>query len=44
MHFDPDLYSKYALRRFAILVDVICLVVIGTVAYGIYVFIEWVAA
>lgn len=44
MHFDPDHYSKYALRRFAILVDVICLVVIGTVAYGIYVLIEWVAA
>lgn len=41
MDFDPDHYSKYTLRRFAILVDVICLVFVGVVTYGICMFIEW---
>lgn len=41
MNFDPENYSKYTLRRFALLVDLICLVVIGAVTYGICMFIEW---
>ncbi|WP_277750012.1 hypothetical protein [Raoultella planticola] len=41
MDFDPDHYSKYTLRRFAILADVICLVFVGVVTYGICMFIEW---
>lgn len=44
MNFDPENYSKYTLRRFAILVDVICWVFVGVVTYGICMFIEWWAA
>lgn len=41
MKFDSENYSKYTLRRFALLVDVICWVVIGAVTYGICMIIEW---
>ena len=41
MNFDPENYSKYTLRRFAILVDVICWVFVGVVTSGICMFSEW---
>lgn len=41
MNFDSENYSKYTLRRFALLVDVICWVVIGAVTYAICMIIEW---
>lgn len=41
MNFDSESYSKYTLRRFALLIDVICWVVIGAVTYGICMIIEW---
>lgn len=41
MNFDSENYSKYTLRRFVLLVDVICWVVIGAVTYGICKIIEW---
>ena len=44
MNFDPENYSKYTLRRFAAILDVICLVLIAVVTVGICMFIEWVTA
>ncbi|HFD2653593.1 TPA: hypothetical protein ACRR76_003642 [Klebsiella quasipneumoniae] len=44
MNFEPENYSKYTLRRFAALFDVICLVLIAVVTVGICMFIEWWAA
>ncbi|HIE9049223.1 TPA: hypothetical protein ACXP4Z_003707 [Klebsiella variicola subsp. variicola] len=44
MNIDPDNYSKYPLRRFAALFDVICWVLIAVVTVGICMFIEWVTA
>ncbi|ENU1914915.1 hypothetical protein ACR70T_20240 [Klebsiella pneumoniae] len=41
MNIDPDNYSKYALRRFAALFDVICWVLFAVVTVGICIFIEW---
>ncbi|MCL7679662.1 hypothetical protein M8369_37570, partial [Klebsiella pneumoniae] len=41
MNIDPDNYSKYTLRRFAALFDVICWVLIPVVTVGICMFIEW---
>lgn len=41
MNFDPENYSKYTLRRFADILDVICLVLIAVVTVGICMFIEW---
>ena len=44
MNIDPENYSKYTLRRFAALFDVICWVLIAVVTVGICMFIEWVTA
>ncbi len=41
MNIDPENYSKYTLRRFAALFDVICWVLIAVVTVGICMFIEW---
>jgi hypothetical protein len=41
MNFEPENYSKYTLRRFAALFDVICWVLIAVVTVGICMFIEW---
>ncbi|MFW3738522.1 hypothetical protein [Klebsiella pneumoniae] len=41
MNIDPENYSKYTLRRFTALFDVICLVLIAVVTVGICMFIEW---
>lgn len=41
MNFDPENYSKYTLRWFAAIFDVICLVLITVVTVGICMFIEW---
>ena len=44
MNFDPENYSKYTLRRFAAILDVICRALIAVVTVGICMFIEWWAA
>ncbi|WP_448957534.1 hypothetical protein [Klebsiella michiganensis] len=41
MNFDPENYSKYTLRRFAAILDVICLVLIAVVTVGICLLIKW---
>lgn len=41
MNFDPVNYSKYTLRWFAAIFDVICLVLIAVVTVCICMFIEW---
>lgn len=41
MNFEPENYSKYTLRRFADLFDVIYWVLIAVVTVGICIFIEW---
>jgi hypothetical protein len=41
MNIDPENYSKYTLRRFAAMFDVICWVLIAVVTVGICMFIEW---
>ncbi|VUC85044.1 Uncharacterised protein [Raoultella terrigena] len=41
MNFDPEHYSKYTLRRFAALVDVICWVAVVVAAWVICMIIEW---
>ncbi|WP_265092728.1 hypothetical protein [Raoultella ornithinolytica] len=41
MNFDPENYSKYTLRRFANILDVIYWVLIAVVTVGICMFIEW---
>lgn len=41
MNFDPEHYSKYTLRRFVSLLDVICWVAIVVVASGIVLIVKW---
>ncbi|HHT5217905.1 TPA: hypothetical protein ACTYJT_000438 [Klebsiella michiganensis] len=41
MNFDPENYSKYTLRWFAAIFDVICLVLIAVVTVGICLLIKW---
>ncbi|UYB54945.1 hypothetical protein N6B35_16550 [Klebsiella michiganensis] len=44
MNFDPDHYSKYALRRFAAVANLIGLIVFIVLTWGICMMIEWVTA
>ncbi|WPI27718.1 hypothetical protein [Klebsiella oxytoca] len=41
MNFDPDHYSKYALRRFAAVANLIGLIVFVVLTWGICMIIEW---
>ena len=41
MNIDPENYSKYTLRRFAAILDVICWVLIAVLRVFICMFIEW---
>lgn len=42
MNFDPDHYSKYALRRFAAVANLIGLIVFVVLTRGVCMMIEWV--
>ncbi|WP_275944297.1 hypothetical protein [Klebsiella michiganensis] len=42
MNFDPDHYSKYALRRFAAVANLIGLIVFVVLTWGVCMMIEWV--
>lgn len=44
MNFDPDHYSKYALRRFTAVANLIGLIVFVVLTWGICMIIEWVTA
>ncbi|GKQ21730.1 hypothetical protein [Klebsiella michiganensis] len=44
MNFDPDHYSKYALRRFAAVANLIGFIVFVVLTWGICMIIEWVTA
>lgn len=41
MELDPDCYSKYTLRWFAVAVNVVSWIAIAAVFCGICMFIEW---
>jgi len=44
MNFDPDHYSKYALRRFAAVANLVGLIIYVVLTWGVCMMIEWVTA
>jgi len=44
MNFDPDHYSKYALRRFAAVANLVGLIIFVVLTWGVCMMIEWVTA